>query len=454
MVYCNGCKVDRDSGTELRGSSDSDGDQKISAGGTQTLEKFEDLKSIPVEWPKSIGNLLRWYPCCPPDAFINVKQFYDNPFVNHLPDNHKSIGVALRNWSAKIRQWKLIDFVRYYHNPRVSPYFNVYARPIDDYYFDVETSVNITKQLLLYQFDNEPTLITKFLTDLYNIIDFIIPKFNSMCIESPPSAVKNFFFDAVAAFFLNYGMTGVAAIPHTVGDDDGLRSVRLLASELYFRYVDSPCVYISDICVPRSPDEHSRLLTQLKTGLQRCAAETQNLFKFIATHRDHVHIAHACFYSNKSCRCTWLQGSGIWRTRRRQRHRRRVFLSDFKVQDWESVLGYFAAEEYTTEYSESRSANGRNCLKTKDLQVRSKTSECRFLDFNIIRFVVVHRREDIRKLEKNQWYTRVHTKAIGTLNKTHPTMKKLTGVIGDLVADLKQKRNLRSEKTFVYGQKL
>lgn len=31
-----------------------------------------------------------------------------------------------------------------------------------------------------------------------------------MCVLSPPSAGKNFFFDTVAAFFLNYGVFGTA----------------------------------------------------------------------------------------------------------------------------------------------------------------------------------------------------------------------------------------------------
>lgn len=89
-----------------------------------------------------------------------MPQFYDNPLVNYIPDNHKTINVANRNWSAKLRQWRIIDFINYYSDIRVKPYFNAYARPINDYYFDVEMSIDIANQLLLYQFDNEPVLIS------------------------------------------------------------------------------------------------------------------------------------------------------------------------------------------------------------------------------------------------------------------------------------------------------
>lgn len=125
-------------------------------------------------------------------------------------ETKKCIVTALRNWSAKLRLWKISDYNAYYKDEHVRPYFNSYARPIDEYYYNVETSLLILIELLNFQFDNDGELIFKFLTDLRNILDFVIPKFNAMCIISPPSAGKNFMFDAVASFFLNYGMFGTA----------------------------------------------------------------------------------------------------------------------------------------------------------------------------------------------------------------------------------------------------
>jgi len=73
--------------------------------------------------------------------------------------------------------------------------------------------------------------------------------------------------------------------------------------------------------------------------------------------------------------------------------------------------------------------NGRLCIQLKNLQ------------------------ENIRTLDKNQWYTRVHVKAIGTVQVGDLTKQKLDLVIRDLMADLKQKKNLQMEKTFTFGQK-
>lgn len=210
MVYCGRCETPGNGCGTFGTLSFASGVEKTSAGGVETQSGFEIGPSIQMGGPSSITELLYCYPCCPPDAFINIKEFYNNSLLNYIPDNHKLINVALRNWGAQLRHWRTRDYVNYYADPRVKPYFNAYARPIADYYFDVDTSVLIADKLLLYQFDNERELVVNFLTDLFNIADFVIPKFNSMCVESPPSAGKNFFFDAFVAFYISYGMFGTA----------------------------------------------------------------------------------------------------------------------------------------------------------------------------------------------------------------------------------------------------
>ncbi|CAI6374904.1 unnamed protein product [Macrosiphum euphorbiae] len=90
------------------------------------------------------------------------------------------------------------------------PYFNAYNRLKDQVYYDVDESVRIANELLLYQFDNNSDNIIDFLTDLINVIDKRIPKCNTLAILAPPNAGKNYFFDAVASFFINYGVLGTA----------------------------------------------------------------------------------------------------------------------------------------------------------------------------------------------------------------------------------------------------
>nr|QTZ83142.1 MAG: putative non-structural protein [Phoenicurus auroreus ambidensovirus] len=180
-----------------------------SDGGHQKQEERAGNQELRV-WPKTLDELLVKFPCCPPDAFFNVKEFYNNPNLNYLDDNAKTVRVCLRNWCARIREWSVYDFNNYYSSGTVVPYFNAYARDKKQVYYDVDTSLEIAEKLLFYQFENDETLILNFLKDLYEVVDKIVPKKNSMCILSPPSAGKNFFFDAIAAYFLNYGMFGTA----------------------------------------------------------------------------------------------------------------------------------------------------------------------------------------------------------------------------------------------------
>lgn len=200
-------------------SGDSEGrssdEEKTRRSGWRSHGRLENkIKSANGEdvhlWPKTLDELLLSYPCCPPDAFFNIKEFYANPKLNYLDESSKKVRVALRNWCARIAEWSISDFDTFYSSPGVFPYFNAYARQHDQVYYDVDFSIKIANDLLALQFQNDSETISKFLKDIHDICDKKIPKRNSMCIVSPPSAGKNYFFDAIASFFLNYGMFGTA----------------------------------------------------------------------------------------------------------------------------------------------------------------------------------------------------------------------------------------------------
>ncbi|VVC27469.1 Helicase, superfamily 3, DNA virus,P-loop containing nucleoside triphosphate hydrolase,Parvovirus [Cinara cedri] len=160
--------------------------------------------------PMTFEDLFKYFPTCPPDAFVNIKEFYLNPILNKYDENDKLVRITLRNWCTIIRDWDIFDFNTYYNTTGVSPYFNAYSRSSNNLYFTVEKSLDIANELLNFQFQNNATEIYNFLNTLYCVLDKKIPKLNSICIYSPPSAGKNFFFDAVASYFLNYGMFGTA----------------------------------------------------------------------------------------------------------------------------------------------------------------------------------------------------------------------------------------------------
>ncbi|KAF0742246.1 NS2 [Aphis craccivora] len=172
--------------------------------------KSKDGVDIDGSFPVTIEDLFKYYPTCPPDAFINIKEFNLNPILNKYDETDRNIRLQLRNWCNVIRDWDIFDFNTCYHTSGVKPYFNAYSRTSTSVYYSVENSLRIANELLLYQFQNDEILVKHFLNTLYNVLDKKIPKLNSICIYSPPSAGKNFFFDAVASYFLNYGMFGTA----------------------------------------------------------------------------------------------------------------------------------------------------------------------------------------------------------------------------------------------------
>lgn len=200
--------------TSNEGGVQSDGSN---SGAVEKIEKRrlkrkynKSVVDVDPNYPKNIQELIYTYPCCPPEAFYNIPEFYANRNVNWIDLKDFKITIPLRNWAATLRRWTVNDFNTYYNDPTVKPYFNAYGNSIESMYYSISESVQIAKNLLMVQFGGDIENVTEFLTTLYNVLDKKIPKLNSICIKSPPSAGKNFFFDAVASYFLSYGMFGTA----------------------------------------------------------------------------------------------------------------------------------------------------------------------------------------------------------------------------------------------------
>lgn len=99
-------------------------------------------------------------------------------------------------------------YIRY---SRLDPTHLLFAAPlgnISETYYNVDESVTILQALLRYQFDNDEEIIQAFLEDVYDIIDKRRPKKNTLFVLAPANSGKNFFFDCVVHFFLNFGLIG------------------------------------------------------------------------------------------------------------------------------------------------------------------------------------------------------------------------------------------------------
>ncbi|XP_060858292.1 uncharacterized protein LOC132935693 [Metopolophium dirhodum] len=126
--------------------------------------------------PLTITELLYKFPCTTPDAYKNIKEYYMNANLNYLCANDKYVTRDIDLWTIKLMHWSLKDYSNYYKDETVHPYFNAYNRSFDHVYFDVNESLRIANELLMYQFDNNSENVFYFLTDLLNILDKRVPK--------------------------------------------------------------------------------------------------------------------------------------------------------------------------------------------------------------------------------------------------------------------------------------
>ncbi len=104
--------------------------------------------------------------------------------------------------------WPIQKYNEMYSDEECVPLFSASYGQFDSYYYNLKNSVTVLEDLLKYQFHDDGELINKFVTDLFNVLERKIPKLNCLCVVSPPSAGKNFFFDAIKDYYLNCGFMG------------------------------------------------------------------------------------------------------------------------------------------------------------------------------------------------------------------------------------------------------
>lgn len=136
MVYSNIHETFGDlCGEESTASSNQD-DDTGTASGNEELAEREVRKTVQVGWSvKTIDDILRRYPTCPPDAFFHLKEFYTNKKIYHYLEDSKHVKVSLRNWCAELNDWTISDYVQFYNRSDCHPYFNGYGRNGVSVYF-------------------------------------------------------------------------------------------------------------------------------------------------------------------------------------------------------------------------------------------------------------------------------------------------------------------------------
>lgn len=149
-----------------------------------------------------ILDLIKRYAICPLSEIVYTRDYLEHRIaVKRLDD--RDVKNAIDCHAAIINTWTREDYVNFYNDPNTVKIWSARSIDLVDlYYLSDEESVSIVNKLLDYQCGLAKK---QFVTDLLNVTDMVIPKCNCFLVVSPPSAGKNFFFDAVKDYYLNVG---------------------------------------------------------------------------------------------------------------------------------------------------------------------------------------------------------------------------------------------------------
>lgn len=117
----------------------------------------------------------------------------------------KEIAAAVTNFKNTLTTYTMADYQEMYNNEECEPIFSAGFGNFSTYYYNVENSLKVMDELIHYQCDGDEEVVMDFVTTLFNVLERKIPKLNCIVIHSPPSAGKNFFFDAVKDYYINCG---------------------------------------------------------------------------------------------------------------------------------------------------------------------------------------------------------------------------------------------------------
>jgi len=155
-----------------------------------------------------IENFLKSFPCSPPSLCFESNAWNEHPRFVYKSINNEFIQSILRKWNWELRQKSIEDLWGYYSGLDFNHcLFRVSSNPFD-YYYDLAESTNIMVELLEFQFSNDQEKILEFIRSLHRILEKKLPKKNTMVMIAPPSSGKNFFFDTILHYFLNFGQIG------------------------------------------------------------------------------------------------------------------------------------------------------------------------------------------------------------------------------------------------------
>lgn len=116
---------------------------------------------------------------------------------------------VFNNYALELFDLTLVELFERYS--KIDPQQLIFAAPlgnIQSTYYDIDESVRILDELLHMQCRGDTEIVSCFLSDLLDVVEKRVPKKNTFFVVSPSNGGKNFFFDCIIHYFLNFGLIG------------------------------------------------------------------------------------------------------------------------------------------------------------------------------------------------------------------------------------------------------
>lgn len=134
---------------------------------------------------------------------VRTPKWLADPNFRFIRLDDKHLQRAIQVFNDEMCSYTTLDFIELYKNTQ--PLFDAPQGDLSAYYMSIEESFDAVLELLSFQFDDNQPEISDFVNNLYMLVEKLVPKKNCLEVVSPPSAGKNFFFDAVLSFYINRG---------------------------------------------------------------------------------------------------------------------------------------------------------------------------------------------------------------------------------------------------------
>ena len=140
--------------------------------------------------------------CIPVESSCDTREWLTHPeliFFNRSDPDYK------KACSAYIRKTQYLTFEQISNLHTQENVKGLYYQRTDSpFYFSISESLLYLEQLLFHQYTSQEG-VKDFLKRLFEVTEKISPKKNTMSISGPPNSGKSWFFEMVAAFYLNVG---------------------------------------------------------------------------------------------------------------------------------------------------------------------------------------------------------------------------------------------------------